>query len=655
MPRLRDASSLALFALLSLVITWPLPLGLTDRLVSWGDPVFQLWTMAWDIHAWRTDPSHVFDANIFYPYPNTLAYADHLFGQAAIIAPVLLATGNAILATNLSALLALTLSGFFMYLLVFDLTGNRLAAVVAGIAYAYAPARMAHLEHLNLLSAQWLPLGALTARRALLANSSRWAAVLGLVVVLEGLFSIYYLFFLALLLGVLVGTYLLWNRRRDSLIAAAKVAVACAVALLILLPTLLPYQRVQRELGIERTVEEVIQWQAVPGDYLAVHPNNWLYGDVLGTRFHRSLEQDLFPGVILLLLALIGLANRRFGWERWMLLLLVAGSVVLSFGVSAQIAGHSAPLPYRLFYDYVPGFRAIRVPARLGGLLALVGLAALAGLGLDALATWARRWRASGRIALVAAPALALLAGAAMIAEDATQWPRPDPLPTSLAQAGRLDYAWMAQHPAPALELPMGEGIIATAWPNFWSTMHWNPVVNGYSAFPPPAYYPFRDFMHEFPSPGTIKLLQGIGVETVVYHEEPGVPRERDPVLTRAADFPQLTLVVEAPPDYVFRLDPDPWLWDLARAVPDGQAVDLPMIASDSLTFGMLAAILQRLDHEVYGNGAVTYWQPRAAPPGTCYAVLPSEASPDAAGYRGAVPVTKAGSLTLYRSAECGP
>ena len=171
-------AALLLFALLPLLMTWPLASDLAHLFIQFGDPMLQVWTMAWDLHALLTDPAHIFNANIFYPYRNTLAYADHLFGQAALIVPVLLVSGNAILANNLSVLLALALSGFTMYLLVYDLTGSRLAGVVAGVAFASTPNRMVHIPHLNLVSAEFLPLAMPPAGRSGVtpcAGLSPWA------------------------------------------------------------------------------------------------------------------------------------------------------------------------------------------------------------------------------------------------------------------------------------------------------------------------------------------------------------------------------------------------------------------------------------------------------------------------------------------------
>lgn len=642
---------MTVFALLAIAMTWPLVQDLPHRLVSWGDPVFQAWTMAWDIHALLTNPLHVFDANIFYPYRNTLAYSDTLFGQAALVAPLLISTGNAILADNVAVLLALTLSGFAMYLLVVDITGSRLAGVVAGIAYVFAPARMAHMEHLHILSAQWLPLGVLAARRALRGNALRWAAVLGVIILLQGLSGLYYLYFLAVLLVVLVVVYAVSHPTRAMLSATAKLGAACLIAVALLLPTLLPYQRVHDDLGIERSVAEITLWRARADDFLAVSPSNRLYGPILGSRYHRNLEQDLFPGVLLAGLALVGLAGGRRKWETWMLLAIGAMAITLSFGLSGNIGPWTIPLPHQVLYDFVPGFRAIRVPARFG-LLALVGLAGLAGLGLDTLFRLVKARVPSAGTGLIAVAAVAILLSAGVLAEDSTHIAMPDQLPASLVEAQRPDYAWLAQHPAPTLELPMGDGIIASAWPNFWSTFHWNQVVNGYSGLTPPVYYDFRNRMYDFPSPETIQLLQGIGVRTVVYHLPDGTSPESDPVLTKISAFPELTQVVDGP-DYVYQLQSDPWLWDLSAAIPAGSPVDLPAIQSDTATFGMLAAILQRNGHAVYGDGAIDYWHLQPAPAANCYAILPETLMPDQSGYPAATAVESCGGLTIYRAKGC--
>jgi hypothetical protein len=641
-----------MFVAFSILMTYPVIVNLSDTLVSWGDPVFQAWTMAWNVRAWTTNPLDVFNANVLYPYRNTLAYSDHLFGQTIMIAPILLLTDNPILVDNISRLIALTLTGFFTYLLVYDMTGNRLAGIVAGFAYAFIPNRMAHIEHLNILTAQWMPLALLVARRALIERSTRWAVGLGVTVFIQGISGVYFLYFTGILLGVVFVTYLFWDRTRPTFVIMGKTIAICAVAALLLVPTLWPYQVVSQDLGIVRTPDDVRIWSAQWRDYFAVHPNNRLYGGTLGERFHRDLEQDLFPGLLLVVLAAVGMFYRRLRWERWMLAALVATSFVLSFGVVISVFGREFPNPYRILYEIVPGFRAIRVAARFGGHLMTLGLAGLAGLGVALIAEYVRQRFSEINLRNAAFTGIGVLLIGVLALEYSTRMDLPPPLPTSLEEANRPDYAWMAENPAPAIELPMGEGDVASAWPNYWSTLHWNEVVNGYSAIAPPVYYVFRDRMDEFPTERTIELLQGMGVETVVYHSEAGVPPEEDPVLRAGDEFPQLTEQV-GHPDYVWTLDPDPWMWRLVDQVPDGEAVDLPAFQEDLPLFGMLAAILQRQSHTVYGTGMLDYWDIPEAPDDVCYMMIPFGADPQEWGYHDATAITEDGPLVLYRSVDC--
>ncbi len=643
---------LGLFLVFTIGMTWPLARHMTDTLVSWGDPVFQAWTMAWNVHAWSTNPLDVFNANILYPYRNTLAYSDHLFGQTIFVAPIIALFDTPILADNISRFIALTLTGFFTYLLVYDLTGSRVAGIVAGFAYAFIPNRMAHIEHLNILTAQYLPLILLAARRALIHRSTRWAIALGGVLFIQGISGVYFLYFSGILLLVIFVAWLIKDHSRETLIMLGKMIGICAIAAVMLVPSLWPYQVVSQDLGIVRTQADVKLWSAVRSDYLSVHPNNRLYGDWLGGNYHRHLEQDLFPGFLLVILAIVGLFYTRLVWERWMLLGLTAFSFLLSFGVIFTLLDREYTNPYVLFYEIVPGFQAIRVAARFGGHLATLGLAGLAGMGVALIVQQVGARMPDLRRGQIASIGVGVLCLTIMTAEYSHNMNLPAPLPTSLEDVDRPDYEWLAEHQPITLELPMGEGDVASAWPNFWSTMHWSEVVNGYSAIAPPAYYIFRDRMSQFPQEDTVELLQGMGVEAVVYHTEPEVPIDDDPVLQAILDVPELTEQVGYP-DYVWTLEQDPWMWRLVDQIPNGEDVDLPMFQDDLPLFGMLAAILQRESHTVYGEGMLDFWDIPDAPDDVCYLIIPSDADPGDAGYSGATELLTDGPLTLYLAPGC--
>lgn len=647
---LRHLPALAIFIVLSLILTWPLARDMRHVLYSWGDPVFQAWTLAWNWHALTTDPLGIFNANVFYPWRNTLAYSDHLFGQTLLVLPVLALTGEGMLADNISVLLAYILSGFAMYLLVVDMTGNRVAGILAGVAYAFAPSRMAHLEHLHLLSMQWPPLILLCLRRITISTGVArrwWAGGLAAVFFMQGLSGVYFLYFSVVMLVIAGGVYLLFallDRERQLAQSIMLAGGACALAGALLIPTLWPYQQVHDDLGVEREIAEANFWSASGSDYLAVWPDNRLYNQPLGDQF-RHIEQALFPGLAIVILGVVGMTHPRCRREKWVLLAIVVVSVILSFGLTGTIFGREVPLPYRIFYEGLPGFRAIRVPARFG-LVALIGLGGLAGLGVDRIWRDARQ-RIPSRQQLVSGVAALVFGLAVLGLETLTIMELPDPLP---ADDPPPAYAWMAANPAPTIELPMGDGPVASAWPNFWSMMHWNDVANGYSGLVPPTYLMMRERMKEFPSPETISLLQGIGIETVVIHED--FPEEdRAEVEATLEQNPAVTLAL-AGPDAVYQLAPDPWMWRLVEVVPAGEQVNLPNIQPDPLAFGYLVAILQREGHEVSGNGTIGYFELQPADD-VCYMIRNTAERPDIISNPSLEPIHEESAYTLYRVGGC--
>ena len=163
---------LFLYALLTGLLLYPLPGHLATGLCEEqsGDPLLQIWAVQWNIHKLTTSLTDYFDANIFYPYPNTFAYHDHLFGLALLGLPIFLLTRNPILTYNALLLLSFILAAYGMYLLCREMTRSEAAALLAGDIFGFLPYRFAHLAHLNLLSIHWLPFCLLFLTRYLLSK-----------------------------------------------------------------------------------------------------------------------------------------------------------------------------------------------------------------------------------------------------------------------------------------------------------------------------------------------------------------------------------------------------------------------------------------------------------------------------------------------------
>ena len=113
---LEQAAIVAGFALATAWALWPLPRHAATQLVdpkalhgrfAWlfaPDPWLVQWILGWDTHALTTEPWRLFEANIFYPAPHTLALSEHLLGYWPLFAPVYLATANPTLAYNVTLL-----------------------------------------------------------------------------------------------------------------------------------------------------------------------------------------------------------------------------------------------------------------------------------------------------------------------------------------------------------------------------------------------------------------------------------------------------------------------------------------------------------------------------------------------------------------------
>ena len=86
-----------------------------------------------------TNPARVFEAPAFHPLPDALAFSENLLLPAALVAPLQRAFGP-VLAYNVALLGSLLLSGLAAQLLVRRVSGDRLAAFVAGAYFAAGPA-----------------------------------------------------------------------------------------------------------------------------------------------------------------------------------------------------------------------------------------------------------------------------------------------------------------------------------------------------------------------------------------------------------------------------------------------------------------------------------------------------------------------------------
>jgi hypothetical protein len=279
------------------------------------------------------------------------------------------------------------------------------------------------------------------------------------------------------------------------------------------------YLRVRHEQGLSRSAEEILLFSPSLEHYAQASASSLSWGWLSGA----SSEFALFPGLTVLALAVVALAGT---WRRGaagadsvrraavaVYGAVLAAAVILSLGPQPALFGHTLPFPgpYAWFVAIVPGLDGLRVPARLGMIVALA-LAVLAALGLDRL-TRGRTRRVRG--VLVASCALAILVEGLPRPQTATRIPSKD------MSANRAAFEWLStQTPGPMLDLPIGNTALKVRYV-YQTLVHRNRIVNGYSGY----RSPLQDFVgvpfgNVARLDEALTMARALGIRWVAVHTE---------------------------------------------------------------------------------------------------------------------------------------
>lgn len=499
---------------LAVAMTWPLTAHLGSHVgKDLGDPLLETWQVAWIGHALLHRPLELWQANTFWPERDTLAFSDALVGYAP--AGLVGQTGPhaALVVYNLLFLFAYALAFLGAYLLARELGPSPAGAAVAGAAFAYAPWKLAQNGHLHVLSSGGLPLALFLLVRGYRRRSpllvgtgwlvASWQLTLGFTLGLQ-------LAYLLGVLGVLVALGLL-RRGRPRLERRLVAVTVLGLAVFVLAGALMarPYLRViEAHPEARRTPAYVESFSPRLRSFLAAPEQSWLWaGPTQRARAPLPApdEMSLFPGLTVGLLALAGVFAGVYPLRlRIGLAAGVALCGLLSLGVRDVSGAERYLTPYRLLFDFAPGWDGVRTPGRINVLTSL-GLALLAGAGLCALLARARR-RVPNR-SRAASASLAGLVLAAILLEG----------------LGPLDHPRVPPPPAavrlalpPQLHLPADFRLDLLY--SYWTTDGFPETVNGAGGFDPDSYDRLRKEVSGFPDAGSVAALRRLGVRSVILH-----------------------------------------------------------------------------------------------------------------------------------------
>ncbi|HXG57042.1 MAG TPA: hypothetical protein VNJ03_16815 [Vicinamibacterales bacterium] len=471
MTRRQTALAALCFLLLAIAWTWPVATRLGSRIPhDPGDPILNTWILWWNTQAlpfterWWNPP-------VFFPSAGTFALSEHLLGIAVFTAPFQLAGATPAAAYNVALILSYWLSGFFAFLLGRRLTGSIAGGCVAGVAFACAPYRASQLSHLQVLTAQWMPLALFALHTYLDDRRARWLVLFAIAWLLQAFSNGYYLLFFPVLLALWLAWFVRWHAHAR---AGLTIAAAFALSSIALVPSLLRYREVHATMGLTRTRGEMVLFSAHPDSLFKMPWMLRLWPDSIG----RTQEDFLFPGVtaVLIVMAAAIVALRSSGFRQALRqrspLLFYAVATGLMWWLAMGPAPDDAPMqafvrPYT-WLTILPGFSGLRAPSRFA-MLAVLSLSVAAAL-------------ATRRVVASRGAASATLAGLVVVGLLLDGWTVSIPLTTPAAR-----FVLPGVKDSAVLELPADESPVNIS-AMYRAILHGRPLVNGYSGHTPPHY-----------------------------------------------------------------------------------------------------------------------------------------------------------------------
>jgi len=507
------------FIVLTAAMTWPWVTHLRDGVVDESDSYAHAYFLWWDYHQTIHDPRHLFNATIFFPERNTLAFGENDYGIALLFFPLFAIGLKPLTVFSVAAFLSFPFTGYGMFRLSRTLSAAAPLAWVAGITFMFLPYRFHHLSHLPLIFAGWIPL--LVEALVLFVRERTWrrASWLGVVFVMNALTCVTW--FILTLIPLGVSAVLLLTRQKAWRESALwlRAGISLTVAALVLLPFMLPFLQVAQIYGFVRSPGEVQAFSANIHSWLAVDEGNRLWK--IFSAKALDYEMALFPGLALLAMAVLGFAasawnmirgrlspdrvsNGRGATQRTELFIHASCWTVIgflgSFGLNSSF--------HRFLYNYVPLFRSMRAAVR-WSMICYVGLAMLAGLGaLAAAEMLKRKWP---RLPAPAVLSVLLL----FVLFD--QWVRPFPLVRGKVDADEVTRYLRAKTISGGIvELPAGD---AGPYYMLRAADHGHPLVTARNSFVPPIELDIERLTTSKPIPNELlDLLEKIPTSYLVIH-----------------------------------------------------------------------------------------------------------------------------------------
>ncbi len=498
------------YLILSIILSWPLTAHLTTHLPFGGDAYQTIWDFYW-LNKCLTEGGDPFFTNLmFAPEGIGLALHDMTWLNSLPSVPLQIITGNRILVFNLLWMLALSLSGYFMYLYARRHLGDGIPAFAAGCMFAFSTYHLHHGAQLGNMWIGWLPLFQIYLEESLSDKNRIKATGKAAIVLAIAGYTHWYTaaFCLFQLLFTLIWTLITTRPFNAGPIWRSIAITVCGAVLLmpILLPAMIASGKVENEY---LKIEQREMYGADLGAMVMPSPRHPVYGNIVKPAYSlikgNITESPIYPGWVLWILFLMAMLVRNP--MRGRLLFLSLCFLILALGTKPHAFGGSLniPLPYTIM-AHIPGLDFIRVPSRfIAPALVFLSLAAAQGLTLIGSRIPNLRTRNTWIIVVIL---LALF--------DTTILP----LPTRDASTYSEFYTELAADKADTLIFDYPSYTFQEYL--YYQTIHGKPIISGYGVYLPPERAQWIVSLNDEPW-----KAEQLGIRYVIFHKGFGNPSQK--------------------------------------------------------------------------------------------------------------------------------
>jgi hypothetical protein len=465
----------------NIVFLYPLIIRATTHLTSREDGIFIAWTINWVSRA-LTSGQTIFNAPIFYPYQNTLAFSDPFLTSGVTNIFFSFFTRNLILQHNFQLILGMILCFWGMYMLAHYQTKHVLAAYVSSVFFTFSSLHLHYLVHLHTLLVGGIPCVIYCFLRWRDSGKMRWLVVSNITVLAQTLNSPMTGFFSA-------ATLLPFAFQKNSLSVFKKnkmqITSVATITLSLLAIFYLPYFQNSSYFSYTRSIRD------------AAH---------FAHSLNRIFTVELFIVYLVLLtyrkkLSLSGIVIALIG------AVLMLGPVVKINNQTFKIFDYPIPLPYAVLYYIVPGFKAFRASSR---------WIIVFNLGLSLLLGQALAGRNEKKRKLILATGLTIFLWFTQIPQ-LKLYEIPLKIPTIYESAKVQSAQTLAEFPVYVWS--MHPYVIHENDRLLYQPFHGKKMYNGVSGFTPPdREQQWANISQQFPAPYVLDHLRENGVTMVLVH-----------------------------------------------------------------------------------------------------------------------------------------